>query len=101
MEEKKMTVLQVEGVSKKYKKKTALFPHSFQVEEGSCVALCGGNGAGKSTLLKIIARALFPSSGTVSINGKGISFDSENYLKEIGFMPDDFHAQELMTVAEF
>ena len=25
----------------------------------------------------------------------------ENYLKEIGFMPDDFHVQEMMTVEEF
>lgn len=96
-----MTGIIVDGVSKVCKKKTVLFPCSFEVTEGTCVLLCGGNGAGKSTLLQILAGILSPSSGTTSINGKGIKFERENYLKEIGFMPDDFHAQEMMTVEEF
>ncbi|MFJ7640006.1 ABC transporter ATP-binding protein [Peribacillus sp. NPDC097225] len=96
-----MTGLKVDGVSKVYKKKTALYPCSFEVTEGTCIVLCGGNGAGKSTLLQIIAGLLYPSSGTTSINGKVIKYDRENYLKEIGFMPDDFQAQEMMTVEEF
>ncbi len=96
-----MTGLIVDGVSKVYKKKTALYPCSFEVTEGTCVVLCGGNGAGKSTLLQIIAGILYPSSGTTTINERGIKYDRENYLKEIGFMPDDFHAQEMMTVEEF
>lgn len=96
-----MTGLKVEDVSKVYKKKTALYPCSFEATEGICVVLCGGNGAGKSTLLQIIAGILSPSSGTTSINGKGITLNRENYLTEIGFMPDDFHAQEMMTIEEF
>ena len=96
-----MTGLNVDGVSKVYKKKTALYPCSFEVTEGNCVVLCGGNGAGKSTLLQIIAGILYPSSGTTTLNETGIKYDRENYLKEIGFMPDDFHAQEMMTVEEF
>ncbi|MFJ5624618.1 ABC transporter ATP-binding protein [Peribacillus loiseleuriae] len=96
-----MTGLKVEGVSKVYKKKTALYPCSFEAVEGTCVVLCGGNGAGKSTLLQIISGILSPSSGTTSINGKGIRLNRESYLTEIGFMPDDFHAQEMMTIEEF
>jgi ABC-2 type transport system ATP-binding protein len=30
-----------------------------------------------------------------------MKFERENYLKEIGFMSDDFYAQEMMTVEEF
>ncbi|WP_428910223.1 ABC transporter ATP-binding protein [Niallia sp. Krafla_26] len=96
-----MTELKVENVSRVYKKKTALYPCSFEAVEGTCIVLCGGNGAGKSTLLQIIAGVLYPTSGKTSINGKDIKYDRENYLKEIGFMPDDFHAQEMMTVEEF
>jgi len=101
MEETTLIGLKVDDVSKVYKKKTALYPCSFEVTEGTCVVLCGGNGAGKSTLLQIIAGILYPSSGTTFINGRGIQYEREHYLKEIGFMPDDFHAQELMTVEEF
>lgn len=96
-----MKGLKVDSVSRVYKKKTALYPCSFEVTEGTCIVLCGGNGAGKSTLLQIIAGNLHPSSGTTSINGREIKFERDNYLKEIGFMPDDFHAQEMMTVEEF
>ncbi len=96
-----MTVLTVDTVSKVYKKKTALYPCSFDAAEGTCVVLCGGNGAGKSTLLQIIAGILHPSSGTTSINGTEMRYDRESYLREIGFMPDDFHAQEMMTIEEF
>jgi ABC-type Mn2+/Zn2+ transport system ATPase subunit len=42
---------------------------SFEVSEGTLVALVGPNGAGKSTLLKAIAALLKPSTGTVSVFG--------------------------------
>ena len=93
-------VLKVDGVSKVYKDKTALHPCSFEVDKG-CVVLCGGNGAGKSTLLQILTGITAPTTGSASIHNKEIKSAREDYLKEIGFMPDDFHAQELMTVEEF
>lgn len=96
-----MTELKVDSVSKVYRKKTALLPCSFEATAGTCVVLCGGNGAGKSTLLQIIAGIHSPSSGTISINGRRIGSDREKYVAEIGFMPDDFHAQEMMTVEGF
>jgi len=96
-----MNELIVEGISKKYKSQIALHPFSFSASGGMCVVLCGGNGAGKSTLLQMIAGILAPSSGTADINGKRLGLSREEYLTEIGFMPDDFHAQEMMTVIEF
>lgn len=96
-----MTVLQVTDVSKVYKKKTALHSCSFTAEDGQCIVLCGGNGAGKSTLLKIITGISAPTTGITSINGRGIKEDREAYIKQIGYMPDDFFAQEMMTVDEF
>ena len=63
-----MTVLKVDGVSKVYKDKTALYPCSFEVDAGTCVVLCGGNGAGKSTLLQILTGISPPTTGTTFIN---------------------------------
>lgn len=96
-----MTELKVNGISKVYKNKVALHPCSFEALKGTCVVLCGGNGAGKSTLLQIIAGILSPTSGTAAINDIELHADRENYLTVLGYMPDDFHAQGMMTVEEF
>ncbi len=47
---------------------TALQDVSFAVEAGSVHAIVGENGAGKSTLIKIIAGALEPDSGTMTLS---------------------------------
>lgn len=96
-----MTVLKVTEVSKVYHDKTALYPCTFEVDEGTCLVLCGGNGAGKSTLLQILTGITVPTTGTTFIYDKELKTARESYLKEIGFMPDDFNAQEMMTVEEF
>ena len=62
---------------------------SFQVKKGDAVALIGKNGSGKSTMLKIIAGVMYPTSGTVTVNGKiaplielGAGFDMELTARE-------------------
>ena len=47
----------------------ALAGISLTVEMGRTVALLGPNGAGKTTLLRILATAIRPSFGTLSIDG--------------------------------
>jgi ABC-type polysaccharide/polyol phosphate transport system ATPase subunit len=42
----------------------------FSVAPGEAVAVVGSNGAGKSTLLKVLTRVMYPSVGTVTINGR-------------------------------
>ena len=62
----------------------ALKDVSFQVKPGEAVALIGKNGSGKSTMLKILAGVLYPSAGSVRVNGTiaplielGAGFDLE------------------------
>ncbi|MFL5958801.1 MAG: ABC transporter ATP-binding protein [Gaiellaceae bacterium] len=43
---------------------------TFDVAEGSALAIIGSNGAGKSTLLKILARVTDPTSGYVDVAGR-------------------------------
>ncbi|HFC11534.1 MAG TPA: ABC transporter ATP-binding protein [Anaerolineae bacterium] len=43
---------------------------SFTVMRGESVGLIGHNGSGKSTLLKLITRILYPTSGTIHVNGR-------------------------------
>jgi ABC-2 type transport system ATP-binding protein len=95
------TCLEIKNVVKKFKKKTALHSFSLKVNRGECVVLCGGNGAGKSTLLHIIAGISSASEGTVIIEDVDILQNRNKYVSLIGYMPDEFFAQDTMTVTEF
>lgn len=93
--------LVINQVAKYYKQKTALHPFSLTANEGECIALCGGNGAGKSTILHILTGISEPSEGTVMIKDIDLNKKRKAYLSLIGYMPDEFHAQETLTVTEF
>lgn len=93
--------LLINGVSKKFKDKWALHPLSLQVQAGECIALIGGNGAGKSTLLHIIAGISAPFEGKVTLENETCTKNRKRYVSMIGYMPDEFHAQNSLTVMEF
>lgn len=47
----------------------ALSEVDLQIDNGACVALVGPNGAGKTTLLKLLGGLLYPTTGSVRIDG--------------------------------
>ena len=69
-------MLEARDVSKSYGGVAALAGADLTVRAGSVHALLGENGAGKSTLVKVIAGALTPDDGTVTLNGKQVQFAS-------------------------
>jgi ABC-2 type transport system ATP-binding protein len=60
--------LRAEAVSKAYGDRRALQDVSFSAAAGELLAIIGPNGAGKTTLLQILAGALAPSTGSVSLD---------------------------------
>ena len=57
---------------------------NLEIKKGETVALIGVNGSGKSTLLKLMTKIIYPTTGTITTNGKLTS------LLELGagFHPD-------------
>jgi ABC-type Mn2+/Zn2+ transport system ATPase subunit len=62
--------IEVEGISYSYGSREVLDQVSFQVPQGSFVALIGPNGAGKSTVLRLLLGILRPHKGRIRILGK-------------------------------
>jgi neutral amino acid transport system ATP-binding protein len=68
-----MPLLQADAVSKHFGGLRAVDNCSFEVEEGSIVALIGPNGAGKTTVFNLITGLLKPTAGRIYFNGDMIT----------------------------
>ena len=70
--------------------KKALTDLSLHLEPGDFVTIIGSNGAGKSTLFNAISGSFFVDSGTISVDGKDITFMPEyKRAKHIGRLFQD------------
>lgn len=63
------TVIEVKGLTKQYKKQTAVKDAAFTIKRGSICGLVGPNGAGKTTIMKMLGGLVIPSAGNISLYG--------------------------------
>lgn len=99
--ENKMISLNLEGITKKFDRITALDKVSLKAKKGEIIALLGPNGAGKSTLMNIIAGYLAPDNGLIIINNKDAAKESLDTKRDIGFLPEGAPMYGDMTVRLF
>jgi len=94
--------LEIRGISKSYPGVRALSDVDFDVRSGEVHALVGENGAGKSTLVKILAGAVRPDSGLVSIGGKTVTIASPARSEALGIavIYQEFNLIPELTVME-
>jgi branched-chain amino acid transport system ATP-binding protein len=67
-----VTILEVRGLTKRFRGLTALEDVSFDVAKGEVVGLIGPNGAGKSTCFNVVSGFLRPSAGAIVFEGQRI-----------------------------
>lgn len=79
-------MIEVRGLTKRFKKTTAVDNISFSVNNGEIVGLLGENGAGKTTTLRMLATMLKISDGKAIINGHDVSDDPDKARGEIGIL---------------
>src|ERR1700676_3248746 len=82
-----MSDVEVENISKRFGKFTAVDEISFSVEHGEIFGLLGPNGAGKSTLIRMLTTLIEPTSGTARVNGFDVRTSANDVRKSIGVIP--------------
>ncbi len=77
-------IIQVEGLSKKFKNILAVDNLNLNVYRGDVFGFRGPNGAGKSTTIRMLLSLIKPTSGTIKIFDSSIIAGREFILKKIG-----------------
>jgi ABC-2 type transport system ATP-binding protein len=93
-------MLEIKGLTKKYKDKLALDNFTYTFEKG-VYGLLGPNGAGKSTLMNILVDGIKKSGGDIRYNGKNITKLGYKYRDIIGYVPQQQGMYDSFTAEEF
>lgn len=68
-----MSLLQLEGVSKRFGQVVVGEAITFQLMQGDAVGIVGPNGAGKTSLFGMISGDISPDSGVISFEGENVA----------------------------
>ncbi len=77
-------IIHMENIKKHYGNVIALNGVTFDVRAGECHCLLGDNGAGKSTFIKTMSGVHKPTEGSITFEGKALSFNSPRDAMEAG-----------------
>jgi ABC-2 type transport system ATP-binding protein len=94
-------MIHVRRLTKYYGDYAAVRDVSFDVAAGQIVGFLGHNGAGKSTTMRILAGYLTATSGSATIAGHDVFWDSIGVRRSIGYMPESCPLYTEMRVEEY
>lgn len=91
------TVIEVKGLTKQYKKQTAVKDAAFTIKRGSICGLVGPNGAGKTTIMKMLGGLVIPSAGNISLYGGMSEKELAKARERMSFMIETPYAKLDLT----
>lgn len=94
-------MLKINDISKVIDDKKVIKSLSLHIKLGEIIALLGPNGAGKTTTIKLIMGMLISDSGTITAENFTVNEHKKQYIKKIGYVPDEPFFYEELKGAEF
>jgi ABC-2 type transport system ATP-binding protein len=91
-------ILETDALTKRYRRRWALYDCTLAVPDGAIVGLVGPNGAGKSTLLQLIVGLLAPTSGAIRVLGG--TPEAAMRAGRVAFVAQDAPTYPGLTVAD-
>lgn len=91
------TYLALEGLTLRYGDAVAVDGLDLAIGKGELVALLGPSGCGKTTTMRAIAGLLAPSSGTIRLDGRDITYVAAN-RRQIGLVFQSYALFPHLTV---
>jgi ABC-2 type transport system ATP-binding protein len=91
--------VETSGLTKRYRRITALSDCTITVPEGRISALVGPNGAGKTTLLRLLSGLAYPSGGSALLLGHAPRQDPA-FLASIGFLAQEIPLYRRMSAQD-
>lgn len=92
--------LTLTNLTKKFKDITAVRNVSCTMTSG-VYGLLGVNGAGKTTLMRMLCTLLWPTSGSITWDGRDIFEMDRDYRRILGYLPQDFGYYPDFTVYDY
>ena len=81
-------MIEVDSLTKRYGRATAVDGVSFRVEKGEILGFLGPNGAGKTTTMRILTCYLPPTQGTARVGGYDVFEQPMEVRRRVGYLPE-------------
>jgi len=94
-------MINVNELTKKYARTTAVDHISFNVEKGQIVGFLGPNGAGKTTTMRMLTCFLPPTAGNATVAGFDVLEQPMEVKRRIGYLPETPPLYPEMRTAEY
>jgi ABC-2 type transport system ATP-binding protein len=94
-------MIEVENLTKRYGRHTAVDGVSFKVMKGEILGFLGPNGAGKTTTMRILTCYLPPTEGKARVAGFDVFEEPQEVKRRVGYTPETPPLYPDMSVTDF